>query len=241
MGIPNTELPLLADEMHGLRAIELDVWHRRPEYPDHISGVEVYNAVLNDGVVLPNSSAPGWSRADQRVRRRTDRSHRRTRGHGRAARRRRWALANAYPFVRLHQSSTFYGVASRVLGGGRIQTTGPEAGLHERADQPAICAYYGQVLAERMVGPGRVEFFPGCDYVGGRALVSRQSGERFQVTDRCRIVDARYLAPDIPPETPPKFDVAEGVRVVPVNDLPRSAERRGRCSGRSSTRPSSTR
>ena len=27
----------------------------------------------------------------------------------------------AYPFVRLHQSSTFYGVASTVLGGGRIQ------------------------------------------------------------------------------------------------------------------------
>ena len=127
---------------------------------------------------------------------------------------------NAYPFVRLHQSSTFYGVASRVLGGGRIQTTGPEAGLHERADQPTICAYYEQVLAERMVGPGRVEFFPGCDYVGGRAFVSRDSGERFDVPDRCRVVDARYLAPDIPAETPPKFEVAEGGRVIPVNDLP---------------------
>lgn len=127
---------------------------------------------------------------------------------------------NAYPFVRLHQSSTFYGVASRVLGGGRIQTTGPEAGLHERADQPTICAYYEQVLAERMVGPGRVEFFPGCDYVGGRAFVSRDSGERFDVPDRCRVVDARYLAPDIPAETPPKFEVAEGGRVMPVNDLP---------------------
>lgn len=126
----------------------------------------------------------------------------------------------AYPFVRLHQSSTFYGVASRVLGGGRIQTSGPEAGLHERADQPTICAYYEQVLAERMVGPGRVEFFPGCDYTGGRSFVSRESGEQFEVPDRCRIVDARYLAPGIPAETPPRFAVAEGVRVVPVNDLP---------------------
>lgn len=127
---------------------------------------------------------------------------------------------HAYPFVRLHQSSTFYGVASRLLGGGRIQTTGPEAGLHERADQPTICAYYEQVLAERMVGPGRVEFFPGCEYVGGRAFVSRDSGERFEVPDRCRVVDARYLAPDIPAETPPKFAVAVGARVIPVNDLP---------------------
>jgi hypothetical protein len=127
---------------------------------------------------------------------------------------------HAYPFVRLHQSSTFYGVASRVLGGGRLQTTGPEAGLHERADQPTICGYYEQVLAERMVGPGRVEFFPRCDYPGGRTFVSLESGERFEVPDRCRIVDARYLAPDIPAETPPRFGVAEGVRVIPVNDLP---------------------
>ncbi|HEY5786596.1 MAG TPA: NAD(P)-binding protein [Microlunatus sp.] len=127
---------------------------------------------------------------------------------------------HAYPFVRLHQSSTFYGVASRMLGGGRIQTTGPEAGLHERADQPTICAYYEQVLAERMVGPGRVEFFPGCDYLGGRTFVSLESGEHFDVPDRCRIVDARYLAPDIPAETPPRFEVADGVRVIPVNDLP---------------------
>ncbi|GAA3606612.1 NAD(P)/FAD-dependent oxidoreductase [Microlunatus ginsengisoli] len=127
---------------------------------------------------------------------------------------------HAYPFVRLHQSSTFYGVASRLLGGGRIQTTGPEAGLHERADQPTICAYYESVLAERMVGPGRVEFFPGCEYVGGRAFVSRETGRRFEVPERCRVVDARYLAPDIPAETPPKFEVADGARVVAVNDLP---------------------
>ena len=127
---------------------------------------------------------------------------------------------NAYPFVRLHQSSTFYGVASRVLGGGRIQTTGPEIGLHERADQPTIISYYEQVLAEWMVGQGRVEFFPRCDYVGGRTFVSRDSHERFEVPERCRVVDARYLAPDIPAETPPKFDVSDGVRVVPVNDLP---------------------
>ena len=64
----------------------------------------------------------------------------------------------AYPFVRLHQSSTFYGVASRVLGGGRIQQSGPEAGLHERADQPTICAYYEDLMADKMLGvrPGPV-------------------------------------------------------------------------------------
>jgi hypothetical protein len=125
----------------------------------------------------------------------------------------------AYPFVRLHQSSTFYGVASTVLGGGRRQERGPEAGLHERADQQQICAYYEDLLKDRMLRSGRVELFAGCEYSGERSVVSNISGERFEVTDRCRIVDARYLAPEIPAETPPKFAVGEGTRVIPVNDL----------------------
>ena len=130
---------------------------------------------------------------------------------------------HAYPFVRLHQSSTFYGVASRVLGGGRIQTTGPEAGLDERADQPTILAYYDRVLAE-LESTGRLAFYPGCEYLGGRVFVSGASGERFEVPDRCRVVDARYLAPDIPAETPPKFEVSDDADVVAVNDLPRREE-----------------
>ena len=130
----------------------------------------------------------------------------------------------AYPFVRLHQSSSFYGVASTRLGGGRLQQHGPEAGLQERATAPEICAYYGRVLAERMVEPGRVEFFPGCEYVGGRAFVSRVSGRRYEVPERCRIVDARYLAPDIPRETPAPFGIEGGAQVVPVNDLVRLEE-----------------
>ena len=125
---------------------------------------------------------------------------------------------DAYPFVRLHQASSFYGVASTPLGDGRVQQHGPEAGLHERATGAQICAYYGDLLAG-WVGAGRVDFLPGCDYVGDRQVVSRISGSRFEVPRRCRVVDARHLAPDIPALTPPPFEVADGARVVPVNDL----------------------
>ncbi len=127
----------------------------------------------------------------------------------------------AYPFVRLHQSSTFYGVASTLLGGGRRQHDGPEAGLHERADQPTILAYYEQVLADRLLATGRVRLFTGCEHLGGRTFVARETGERYEVDAGCRVVDARYLAPDIPAETPPRFAV-DGAEVVPVNDLPRT-------------------
>jgi hypothetical protein len=126
---------------------------------------------------------------------------------------------DAYPFVRLHQASAFYGVASTLLGGGRVQQLGPEAGLHERATVSEICAYYSHVLADRMLASGKVEHLPGCEYLGDGQLVSRVSGQRYDVSQRCRVVDARYLAPDIPAETPAPFEVAEGARVLPVNDL----------------------
>lgn len=131
---------------------------------------------------------------------------------------------DAYPFVQLHQASSFYGVASTLLGGGRIQRSGPEAGLSERANRSEICAYYGQVLTDRMLASGRVEFVPASEYVGDRQVVSRMSGRRFAVPAECRIVDARYLAPDIPAHTPPPFEVADGVHVIPVNDVPRLEE-----------------
>ncbi|HET9860158.1 MAG TPA: FAD/NAD(P)-binding protein [Nocardioidaceae bacterium] len=130
----------------------------------------------------------------------------------------------AYPFVRLHQASAFYGVASTLLGGGRVQQHGPEVGLHERATQAEICAYYDHVLADQMLESGKVEFFGNCEYVGGRTFLSRISGERLEVPERCRIVDGRYLAPDIPAETPAPFDVAEDARMIPVNDIVRLEE-----------------
>jgi cation diffusion facilitator CzcD-associated flavoprotein CzcO len=40
---------------------------------------------------------------------------------------------DAYPFVRLHQPSTFYGVDSVPLGDDTIDRTGPNAGFHELA------------------------------------------------------------------------------------------------------------
>jgi hypothetical protein len=129
----------------------------------------------------------------------------------------------AYPFVRLHQSASFYGVASTVLGGGRLQEHGPEAGLQERASQPEIVAYFARV-ADRMRRTGRVQLLTGADFVGDRTVVSRVSGRRWVVPEHCRIVDARYLAPAIPAESPPPFAVADGARVVPVNDLVRLEE-----------------
>lgn len=127
---------------------------------------------------------------------------------------------DAYPFVRLHQASAFYGVASTLLGDGGIQQDGPEAGLHERATAPEVCTYYARVLRERMIGSGRVSFYPCCEYLGRGRFVSRLSGKRYEVRAR-RLVDARYLSPQVPAVTPAPFGTADGVQVVAVNDLVR--------------------
>ncbi len=131
---------------------------------------------------------------------------------------------DAYPFVQLHQASRFYGVASTVLGHGAVQVRGPEAGLHERARQSEIRAYYDDVLERRFLGSGRVTFLRASEYRrdGDAHLVtSAVSGETVQVDVRRRVVDSAYAAPTIPATTPPPFRVGDGVRVVPVNDLAR--------------------
>jgi len=126
---------------------------------------------------------------------------------------------DAYPFVRLHQASAFYGVASTPFGEGRIQQDGPEVGLHERATASEVCTYYERVLRERLIASGKVAFHPSCDYLGEGRFVSRVSGRSYAVAGRRRLVDARYLSPHIPARTPAPFRTADGVHVVPVNEL----------------------
>lgn len=135
--------------------------------------------------------------------------------------------ADAYPFVQLHQASVFYGVASTVLGTGVVQQDGPEVGLQERARQAEIQAYFDDVLQRRFISTGRVAFLGSSEYHAAddthHLVTSSITGETTEITVRRRIVDAAYVAPTIPATTPPPFGVAEGVAVIPINDLPGSA------------------
>ena len=158
-------------------------------------------------------------------RRRADRPRRRTGGHGRPAPRRRRALARRVPLratapvidlLRRRFDVCLPAVGSRPRGRRLACTSGPTV--------DEICAYYEQVLGRADGRSGRVEFFPGCEFAGGRAFVSRVSGQRFEVPERCRVVDARLPRARHPGGTPPTFEVADGARVIPVNDL----SRRGR-------------
>jgi hypothetical protein len=132
---------------------------------------------------------------------------------------------DAYPFVRLHQPSAYYGVNSLPLGSETIDRHGPNQGLYERATGPEICAYYSRVMHERLLPSGQVRYFPMCEFVGEHRFVSRLSGDHYEVKVRKKHVDATYLEPSIPVSYAPPFDVAPEAHCVPPNALPRIAER----------------
>jgi hypothetical protein len=128
---------------------------------------------------------------------------------------------DAYPFVRLHQPSAYYGVNSLPLGDS-IDKDGPNAGWYGRATGAEICDYFQRVL-EQLMASGRVRFFGECDYSGDWSsehhFVSRLTGQRSTVRVRRRIVDATYLAPSVPSTHTPSFAVDPNVRLIPINDL----------------------
>jgi len=70
---------------------------------------------------------------------------------------------DAYPYVRLHQPSTFYGVSSMPLGEDAIDAVGPNAGFYELAGPDELRAYYERVMVRHFLPTGRVRYFPNCD------------------------------------------------------------------------------
>src|ERR1039457_269265 len=67
---------------------------------------------------------------------------------------------DAYPFVRLHQPSAYYGVNSRGLGSDSIDQLGWNEGLYELATVGEICAYFDRVMQQDLLPSGQVSYFP---------------------------------------------------------------------------------
>ena len=75
-----------------------------------------------------------------------------------------WNLA--YPFVTLHQPSSFFGVSSKELSRGEIDQIGLNKGMGDLATGDEICAYFDDVMRQRFLASGRVQYFPMCEYEG---------------------------------------------------------------------------
>ncbi|GAM99612.1 hypothetical protein U91I_03266 [alpha proteobacterium U9-1i] len=126
---------------------------------------------------------------------------------------------DAYPFVRLHSPSSYYGVNSRPLGQDRIDETGLNRGLAELASGEEACAYFHALMEERLLPSKRVTFLSAHEYTHGHAI-SLATGRRTRLVARKNTVDATFAETAIPVLSPPPFEVAPGVRIAPPNALP---------------------
>jgi hypothetical protein len=132
---------------------------------------------------------------------------------------------DAYPYVRLHQPSAFYGVSSTRLGNDTIDVTGINQGFYELASGDEIRAYYERLVARRFLPSGRVRYFPNCDYVGDHRFVSRLGPQSWQVRVNKKLVDATYLEGTVPATSPPPFEVESGVRVAHAGEIASVSDR----------------
>ena len=129
---------------------------------------------------------------------------------------------HAYPFVRLHQPAAYYGVNSRQLGENRLDQAGRNKGMMELSGAAEILGYFDNVMRRDFQPTGRIQYLPQCDYKGQEAgkgqIVSKATGRRFQIAAK-KVVDATYMNVKVPSQTPPNFEVADGVSLVPPNGL----------------------
>lgn len=126
---------------------------------------------------------------------------------------------DAYPFVRLHQPSAYYGVNSRKLGADAKDASGINQGMLERATGAELVSYYEQVM-QQMLASGRMQYFPMCDHVGDGQFKSLMSGQMHHVRVHKKTVDTTFLNTAVPSTHPPKYTVAAGLHCVPLNALP---------------------
>ena len=130
---------------------------------------------------------------------------------------------HAYPFVRLHQPSALYGVATVPLGNDRIDTAGSNKGYYELASGAELLAYFDRVMRERFLPSGRVQYFPMHEYMGEGVFRSLLGSDQYKVNVGKSIVDGTLFNTSVPSMHVRKFDVADGVSCIAPNELPRFA------------------
>lgn len=129
----------------------------------------------------------------------------------------------AYPFVTLHQPSSFYGVASKELSKGRIDKNGLNKGMADLATLPEIQAYYEAVMRDTFRPSGQVSYWPSHEYLGEGRVRSLLSGE-MKTVEFGTVVDAAFWQNSVPANHTPNFDVAEGVDFMPCGEVTRLTE-----------------
>mmetsp|Transcript_7980 Transcript_7980/g.17116 ORF Transcript_7980/g.17116 Transcript_7980/m.17116 type:complete len:538 (+) Transcript_7980:138-1751(+) len=104
---------------------------------------------------------------------------------------------HAYGFVRLHQPSLLYGVASRQLEGNWLKLMLGKLTLpwHHRASKDEILKYYDSFIQDK-ISAGQVQYFPNCQYnfPGAEPTTTHPASEREQIHSFSSLDGARQCS-----------------------------------------------
>ena len=125
---------------------------------------------------------------------------------------------DSYPFVRLHQPSSFYGVNSTKLGQDKIDLSGKNAGLYELATKQEICSYYEEIMQKEFLPSGRVKYFPNFVVTQRGNIQSKVNGKEISLKST-KFVDSTFMNVQIPFKNKPSFPIEDSVTCEPVNSL----------------------
>ena len=132
---------------------------------------------------------------------------------------------DAYPFVRLHQSASFYGVNSRHLGPQRSPDQDYLDPKFELSTKSEILHYFHDLMENSYLPTGRVTYLRNSEHLGAGKVRHLITGDVTQVEVRKKVVNAGKWGDmgTIPATHTPKFDVAADATLVPINELPQRA------------------
>lgn len=152
---------------------------------------------------------------------------------------------DSYNFVRLHQPSAMYGVESTKLEPSAAITNTDTVEEKHRATRQEILDYYAALVQKWESNNDSSDGVVSFQFVGNATLAfetttkgdddnNNNEGQSYQFQSKDndktttthtiqvtkRLVDARYLQPDLPINTAPKFDFdASKINCVPVNEI----------------------
>jgi len=143
----------------------------------------------------------------------------------------------AYPFVKLHQPSCFYGVNSLPLGKTFVSKHGnikERYDIHDRVSGAEIVDYY-QTAIDQFVATGRVTCIFDCEYkrfdeqtgLHTAAIINNNDNNDDNnniFTVKCRKLVTVKTNVTVPSMRKPLIPVADNVHFVPVNEVPSCAE-----------------
>jgi len=132
---------------------------------------------------------------------------------------------DAYPFVRLHQSASFYGVNSRHLGAKRTAEQDHLDPKFELSTKSEILHYFHDLMENTYLPTGRVTYLRNSEHLGNGLVRNLITGKETQIEVAKKVVNAGKWGDmgTIPATHTPKFEIAPDATLIPINALPARA------------------